>query len=254
MRIKPVTFFVILSILFFLSYLMLFVSTPETVRALTAEDHLYENTEAVGNLFTSILFLILFIKAKPGNDFHIFKTRRNVFFLLLAILFFFGFGEEISWGQRIFNWQTPAQLAQMNVQSETNIHNIEIFNYIDLEGNRKSFWARFLDFNRIYSIFWFTFCFVIPLLDKYIVGFSKWIRRVNLPIVPLWMGVLFPLNYLTYKVIELYFLNPLWQTQSEVKEMVFTILFVSASLWFGMEFQKSRGDNLNQISKDPAST
>jgi hypothetical protein len=252
MRTKAVSFFIVLSILFFLSYLMLFVSTPETVRALTAEDHLYENTQAVGDLFASILFLLLFIKGKLGNDFHILKTKKNVFFLFLAILFFFGFGEEISWGQRIFHWQTPAHLAQINVQDETNIHNLEIFNNVDLQGNHKSFLAEFLDFNRIYSIFWFTFCFVIPILDKSFVGFSKWVRRLNLPIVPIWMGVLFPLNYLVYKVIELYFLNPLWQTQSEVKETVFAILFVSVSIWFGMELQKNRGDDLNQTSHNPA--
>ena len=54
------------------------------------------------------------------------------------------------------------------------------------------------------------------------------------------------------KVIELYFLNPLWQTQSEVKETVFAILFVSVSIWFGMELQKNRGDDLNQTSHNPA--
>lgn len=33
-------------------------------------------------------------------------------------------GEEISWGQRILGWATPEQLAQLNQQGETNIHNI----------------------------------------------------------------------------------------------------------------------------------
>lgn len=33
-------------------------------------------------------------------------------------------GEEISWGQRIFGWQTPADLAAINHQNETNVHNI----------------------------------------------------------------------------------------------------------------------------------
>lgn len=33
-------------------------------------------------------------------------------------------GEEISWGQRIFGWATPEELAALNRQGETNIHNI----------------------------------------------------------------------------------------------------------------------------------
>jgi hypothetical protein len=33
-------------------------------------------------------------------------------------------GEEISWGQRILGWATPEELALLNKQGETNIHNI----------------------------------------------------------------------------------------------------------------------------------
>lgn len=32
--------------------------------------------------------------------------------------------EEISWGQRIFGWQTPGVLQEHNVQGETNLHNL----------------------------------------------------------------------------------------------------------------------------------
>jgi hypothetical protein len=42
--------------------------------------------------------------------------------LILAVLFFFDAGEEISWGQRIIGWKTPA-LFRGNTQLETNIHN-----------------------------------------------------------------------------------------------------------------------------------
>jgi hypothetical protein len=39
----------------------------------------------------------------------------------------FGFllltGEEISWGQRIFEWDTPSHYAAVNMQRETNLHN-----------------------------------------------------------------------------------------------------------------------------------
>jgi hypothetical protein len=32
--------------------------------------------------------------------------------------------EEMSWGQMIFNWQTPAEISLINAQGETNFHNI----------------------------------------------------------------------------------------------------------------------------------
>jgi hypothetical protein len=248
MRTKVGVFFGILSLLFFLSYLVLFVCTPEMVNSLTAEDHLYENTQAVCFLLASIIFFILFFKDESGNDFHIIQTRKNVFFLLLALLFFFGFGEEISWGQRLFNWGTPAPLAQINLQGETNIHNITIFYFADAQGHRKSFWALMLNFDQLFSIFCFTFCFLIPILDKSILRFSKWVRRLNLPLVPIWMGVLFPLNNLTHIIIKLYFRNSLWRYQSEVKEVVFAILFAALSIWFLTEIQKNRASGLNRTS------
>lgn len=38
-------------------------------------------------------------------------------------------GEEISWGQRLFGWSTPAALDAINFQGETNIHNISAFEF-----------------------------------------------------------------------------------------------------------------------------
>ena len=40
---------------------------------------------------------------------------------------FFGAGEEISWGQRIFGIETPEAFAEHNRQGETNLHNLEIY-------------------------------------------------------------------------------------------------------------------------------
>lgn len=36
---------------------------------------------------------------------------------------YFG-GEEISWGQHLFGWNTPESIAQLNDQGETNLHNM----------------------------------------------------------------------------------------------------------------------------------
>lgn len=44
--------------------------------------------------------------------------------LSLALLCLFLGGEEISWGQRIFSWPTPAAFASVNFQGETNVHNL----------------------------------------------------------------------------------------------------------------------------------
>ncbi len=41
-----------------------------------------------------------------------------------ALLFAFVAGEEISWGQRLFGFETPDALRAINTQNEFNIHNI----------------------------------------------------------------------------------------------------------------------------------
>lgn len=46
--------------------------------------------------------------------------------LFMAILFFFGAGEEISWGQRIFDFQSSEFFLENNGQGETNLHNLMV--------------------------------------------------------------------------------------------------------------------------------
>ncbi|MCZ7674723.1 MAG: hypothetical protein M5U35_00845 [Roseovarius sp.] len=43
-----------------------------------------------------------------------------------AIVFFFGAGEEMSWGQRIFGWESGEYFQQHNFQGETNLHNLVV--------------------------------------------------------------------------------------------------------------------------------
>ena len=44
-------------------------------------------------------------------------------FLVTAASFYFA-GEELSWGQQLYHWETPEQISELNDQDETNIHNI----------------------------------------------------------------------------------------------------------------------------------
>ncbi|RJX27806.1 MAG: tetratricopeptide repeat protein [Desulfurivibrio sp.] len=50
-------------------------------------------------------------------------SRCRLFFLFLALACFYVTGEEISWGQRLFNLATPDFFREHNLQQETNLHN-----------------------------------------------------------------------------------------------------------------------------------
>ncbi len=58
------------------------------------------------------------------------RKSKNMAFLavwgLLAIICFFGAGEEISWGQRIFDIESSEFFKQNNAQQETNLHNMVV--------------------------------------------------------------------------------------------------------------------------------
>jgi hypothetical protein len=73
-------------------------------------------------LFLFFCCLVCFYRA-----FHYRKMKKPLWILtwtLLAFLFFFAAGEEISWGQRIFGIQSSDFFQQHNKQAETNLHNL----------------------------------------------------------------------------------------------------------------------------------
>ncbi|RDV15114.1 hypothetical protein DXT99_10600 [Pontibacter diazotrophicus] len=84
----------------------------------TEEDGYIEYFTAILILATSVL---CFYKASFMEE-----KLPMLFFYALAVVFFLGFGEEISWGQRIFGFATPGDLGQINAQNEFNLHNIHL--------------------------------------------------------------------------------------------------------------------------------
>ena len=89
-------------------------------RFLTAEDRLLEWAQFVGYLGAAALAAVVaFSLARRGA-----RVAITCIWALLALGCLGVAGEEISWGQRIFGWETPESLQAANLQEETNIHNI----------------------------------------------------------------------------------------------------------------------------------
>ena len=170
--------------------------------SLAREDGPFEYGTAAIFLVASLSAAVLFARSESGNDLRLFRTRRNVFYLLLSLLFAFGAGEEISWGQRIIEFDTPEAIRRINVNGEFNIHNLWLFDRRGTAAHSESpllvFLAMAID--RMFSMFWLTYCVLIPILNHAIGRVARFARHINLPIPPIWIGVLFPINYLCSRI------------------------------------------------------
>jgi hypothetical protein len=232
----------------FLTYsIFLFISNPEKIKYLAQEDGFFETAGALFFLVSSILFLILFFKNRETKKI---ICLNNVYFLLLGCAFLFAFLEEISWGQRIFNLATPESLQKINMQNEINIHNIDLFHGKTLDGERKSALGLLLNFDRIFSIFWFLYCCSLPALYRYNNKMKKVIAKFSLPMVPLIFGCFFILNYLLSKIIESIIGLDLHHALVEIKECNFAFLFFAISVFFIQMRQKHISD-MESLSINP---
>ncbi|QIA09668.1 hypothetical protein [Draconibacterium halophilum] len=71
--------------------------SPEAFARVIREDGWVEYLTALFLLLGSVLFAIKAVKARKDNN------RKKIFFnALAAFVFFFGLGEEISWGKEFF--------------------------------------------------------------------------------------------------------------------------------------------------------
>lgn len=92
----------------------------EAYKWYTSEDQFCEIMQVVFYLTAFILNILVISKLWISGE----KLLASLYgFVLLGL--FFMLGEEVSWGQRIFGWETSEKLREINKQEETNIHNIE---------------------------------------------------------------------------------------------------------------------------------
>ncbi|MDH4210755.1 MAG: hypothetical protein OEV79_04840 [candidate division WOR-3 bacterium] len=202
-----------------LSYAIFLILPADTVIQSTREDGIIENFTAGFYLFASVFAFVLFFGTRRGNDLGFIKMKRNVFFLFLGIILFLIFGEEISWGQRIFGLATPGFLEEINVQREIGFHNLRIFRGM-------------LRANRLLQYFCFLYAVLLPVIHLTIPRLKKWIYKINIPVVPVSMSLLFLFSYILSRIFNARVSIKLTHSVIEVMEFNFGILFLGATVWF----------------------
>lgn len=204
--------------------LYLFLSDA-AVSQIGDEDQLFENLTALFFLGAAYFFAKSFL------------AGRNAWFLLLAIVFFVGSGEEISWGQRIFGFQTPEAISRINVQHEFSLHNIEVFNAHDFQDNLKGGPAKLLTINFLYKLFWLAYCILLPLACLGARPVLKLTEKMRLPVPPLAVGLFFAVNWIVFKGTSVFLLpvgrgEQYYDTIGEMAECMSAFIFMIVAIWF----------------------
>lgn len=226
------TVYLVLMIYFAFTYTVLAMGN-KIIAATIPEDHYFEIVGASALFATSILFLYGFRAARKSLDTNRISLVKQLVYLGLAALFFFGAGEEISWGQRIFGIETPQALAELNKQDEFNFHNLSVLE------NSKLFTA-----DRLFDIFWFLFAVFIPALALLAPAFKRFAAK-SIPIVYWGIGLLFLYNYLWAKVAKIIYATTyvfekisFVQAVQEIKESNYAVIFILAGLYAIWDLKK----------------
>lgn len=131
------------------------------------EDGLVEWLTVVWLVASAVLCITRFFKLRN-------KRPKLFLFMLLffAAGFLFGAGEEVSWGQRIFDVQSSEFFQKNNSQGETNLHNLVV-------GGTK---INKLLFGLILGIAIAAYCLILPTLARKFPKVMKLVQKFAIPI------------------------------------------------------------------------
>ena len=215
------------------AYLVLAIGN-NWVAATIPEDHYFELIGAFSFFVTSMLFFYGFILARRTLDKTWISLAKQLIYLGLAFLFFFGAGEEISWGQRILGFETPESLSEVNRQEEFNLHNLSAWEA-----------SEFLDPDRLFDIFWFLFAVVTPAVALVVPSFKRFAGQF-IPIVFWGISLLFLYNYVWAKLAKVLFAAAYTferisfnQAIQEIKESNYAIVFILVGLFAVWDLRQS---------------
>lgn len=132
-----------------------------------AEDGFVENWTLIPLLIAAVFAFYNLRKLAAQRDWR-FKAA-----MLCSIVFsVFVAGEEISWGQRIFNVESSAFFKENNAQAETNLHNMMI-------GDKK---VNKIVFSQLLTIALAFYLLLLPLLHRKYAGVRAVVNQWGIPI------------------------------------------------------------------------
>lgn len=231
---RPV-FYIVIVIYIILGYMTLGWG-DQVASIMVREDQYFESVGALMFFFASISFFLAFWHTRSDLKKDGLLKVKPLILLGFALVFFFGGGEEISWGQRIFNIATPDEINAINDQGEITVHNLD-------------FGGVNIPFETIFDLVWMSFAFALPFAALFIKPFGQFIGKY-IPISHWGIGLLFVFNYLWAKVAKsihaaayTYDRVPFQQAVQEVKESNYALMFAAVAFFLYLVARESASTN-----------
>jgi len=194
--------------LIIISYPLLLVYVPSAkVWNLIREDGIIENLQVVFPFMAACLFFYIFFKSKSKKEKYLFGTKRNYFYLLLGIFSLIIVGEEINWGQRLFNMNTPDWIFEKGLVEEINVHN---------QGPLFYLFGIPVTAGRIYFLACILFFLFIPIVNQVSRKAKDFFQLISLPIVPIFIAIYFMVNISSWQIADKFLnINNRWKDLPE---------------------------------------
>jgi hypothetical protein len=184
-----------------IGYLLFYTNRP-LFDLYTREDRLVEWLTVIGLLAGAYVCLNRAFRLGTSKGWMFLVTAT-----LLGLLLILAAGEEISWGQRIFEIESPEYFKQHNTQQETNFHNLIV------GGVRINRWIFSFLLTTVLSLY----LIVLPLLYRR----KQWAKRF----VRFW-GVPLPRPYHTVSAVVLFVITQLLPHEKKAELLECGIAFL----------------------------
>jgi tetratricopeptide (TPR) repeat protein len=188
------------------AYALMAFSYPMAYIWATYEDLVGEWAQTFSFLVAAILSVAVALR----------PTRYRWFFALLAVACSYVFLEEISWGQRIFGFDTPEFLKSRNLQGEANVHNL-------FTGPHKTLMKDAISI--AVSLALVGYGLLYPLLRKLEWPLALWADRIGVAAPPL---ILWPF----FTIAAWFELKPLSFNEAEIAELLIAFALATTALYY----------------------
>lgn len=192
-----------LAVIFAISLYFGFTNPKYFDEVFAAEDNAVEWVTTIMLFCISALCIIRLFTISKGKSM---SWKIGVF--AFAVIFFFGAGEEISWGQRIFNIESSAFFVENNAQKETNLHNLVV--------NGKK--VNKIVFSQLLMLAMVIYLIVVPILYRKMNSVKKLMETFAVPVVKWHQTIAFLVSTLIVTIIPP---SRKW----EVYELAFGVIF-----------------------------